>query len=70
MKIFGIFDKRSLIWFHYVLLVGALFGLGYLIDTFIPSLNILQESFMWRFIIVFLMVSISDQLIHKVIGVD
>jgi len=66
-KIFGIFDRRPLIWFHYVLLVGALFGGFYLGQTYF---NLSNLSTMKMFIYWFVVLSISDQLIHQIIGVD
>lgn len=66
-KIFGIFDRRPLIWFHYVLLVGALFGGFYLGQTYF---NLSNLSTLKMFIYWFVILSISDQLIHRIIGVD
>jgi len=59
-KILGIFDKRPLIWFHYVLLAGLVIAFYY--PKEIPSLNL--------FILLFLVLSIGDQIIHKILGVD
>lgn len=67
-KFLGIFDKRPLIWFHYVLLVGALFGGFYLGDFLIPNFSQLNIGLM--FVFWYLVISISDQLIHAIIGVD
>jgi hypothetical protein len=59
-KIFGIFDRRLLIWFHYVLLTLVVISLYY--PKQFPTLNL--------FILLFLILSISDQIIHKILGVD
>lgn len=66
-KIFGIFDQRPLIWFHYILLVGALFVGFYFGEAY---LNLSNLSTLKMFIFWFAVLSISDQLIHKIIGVD
>lgn len=66
-KIFGIFDRRPLIWFHYVLLVGALF-VGFYAGEAYFGLSKLSPTEM--FIFWFIVLSISDQLIHRIIGVD
>jgi hypothetical protein len=66
-KILGIFDKRPLIWFHYVLLVGALYGSWYLGDY------LFKESFIEWYIMLpffFITLSVADQLIHKILKVD
>lgn len=67
VKILGIFDKRPLIWFHYVLLVGALFGGFYLGEHFF---NLSKLTTIQMFIFWFIVLSISDQLIHYLLGVD
>lgn len=66
-KILGIFDKRPLIWFHYVLLVGVLFG-GYYLGEYLFSLSSVSNwiMFLWFYIVI----SIGDQLIHFILGVD
>lgn len=68
-KIFGIFDTRFLIWFHYVLLTGGLFAAFYLGEKFIglSKLNNWQMFIFW-----FLVLSITDQLIHSkyILNVD
>jgi hypothetical protein len=63
----GIFDKRPLIWFHYVLLVGAMFVGFYFGEAY---LNLSQLNPFQMFIFWYIIVSISDQLIHFFIGVD
>ena len=62
-KIWGIFDKRPLIWLHYLILeiiivVGAI------------VLITLDVGTILFFIILFLLLAISDQLIHYFLGVD
>lgn len=66
-KILGIFDRRPLIWFHYVLLIGVLFG-GYYLGDLIFNLSNIEWYYMavWFFVVL----SVSDQLIHRVLGVD
>lgn len=66
-KIFGIFDKRPLIWFHYVLLVGVLFS-GYYLGEFLFDLS--TTSWYIMFIWFFVVISIGDQIIHKILSVD
>jgi hypothetical protein len=66
-KIWGLFDRRPMIWFHYVLLVGAMFGGFYLGERYLglSGLTTAQMFIFW-----YVVVSISDQIIHKIIGVD
>jgi len=66
-KLFGIFDKRPLIWFHYVLLTGGLFGLHYLGDILF---KLDTQAWYYMFIFYFLGLALTDQLIHAVIRVD
>ena len=66
-KIFGIFSTNLLIWFHYILLVGALFGGFYLGESY---LNLSKLTTIQMFIFWFVVLSISDQLIHKILRVD
>ncbi len=66
-KLFGFLDKRPMIWFHYVLLLGVLFASWYTGDF------LFQENFtkLWLMSVWFYAwISIGDQLIHCVIGVD
>lgn len=69
-KLWGIFDKRPLIWFHYVLLVGVLYGSWFIGDLLYKSqmLRFYEWYIMLPWIFVFL--SIGDQLIHKFLRVD
>ena len=66
-KIFGIFDTRIMIWFHYVILTGVLFAGFYIGEIYfnLSHLNTGQMFFYW-----FLVLSIGDQLIHWFLGVD
>ena len=72
-KFLGIFSKKPLIWFHYVLLTGVLFGAFFLAVKFglvnqyqpLPT-KLWLELFGWYF----LFISIGDQLIHAVLRVD
>jgi len=66
-KIFGIFDTRSLIWFHYMLLVGALFLFH---EIGVKLFDLDNNGYFYMFIYYFLVISISDQLIHYILGVD
>ena len=66
-KILGIFSTNKLIWFHYALLVGAAFLGFYLGEQF---LNLSTFSNTQMFIFWFVVLSISDQIIHKILGVD
>lgn len=65
-KFLGIFDRRPLIWLHYVILFSVLilgFYIGdYLFDNFQSSWIMFPWLFVW--------LSIGDQLIHKILGVD
>lgn len=66
-KLFGLFDKRWKIWFHYVLLVLLLFPEYFLGRTiFGNSFNNFFIMFIWFFVFL----SLGDQLIHKILGVD
>lgn len=66
-KILGIFDRRPLIWFHYILLIGILF-LSHYIGTLYFNLD--SQSYTFMAIWYFLWISIGDQLIHYILGVD
>jgi len=63
-KILGIFDRRPLIWLHYVLL--TLISQVSTILWFKPT----TRTFLTTFIVFFLIISISDQIIHKILNVD
>lgn len=63
MKFLGIFDERPLIWFHYVLLVA-------IILIFYYTQGIILYNSIKLIILLFLVISIGDQLIHKILGVD
>ncbi len=77
-KIFGIFSKEPLIWLHYVLLTSLVI-LARVFLNWISNNNdfinlnepwqILSQLSLW-FITYFLIISIGDQLIHKILGVD
>jgi len=61
-KFLGIFDKRPLIYFHYVLLVGVL----WLALEVVPSTFGYWSIWGW----IFVWITVGDQLIHYVLGVD
>lgn len=69
-KLWGVFDTRPLIWFHYLLLVFAI--------IFIENLEIDLDflNLPWPGLILLaialsvLYIGIVDQVIHKVLGVD
>ena len=66
-KLFGIFDRRPLIWFHYLLLTLVLFG-SYYFGNYL-----LQTKFteLWVMFLWFLgTLWIGDSIIHAIIGVD
>lgn len=76
-KYLGILDKRPLIWFHYFLLVGIIFFTYWIssisgIMGLISSSGILIKSLGWilLFILYYFFISIGDQLIHFILGVD
>jgi len=66
-KILGIFSKEPLIWFHYVLLIGVLF-LAYYIGDYL--INLSTASWYIMAVWFYLFISIGDQIIHKILGVD
>lgn len=72
-KLLGIFSKNPLIWFHYILLVGVLFvaffGLNYLGIVQMDS-ELSVQKWIVLFIWYYAFISIGDQIIHKIIGVD
>jgi len=72
-KILGIFDKRPLIWFHYALLTGVVFLAHYVSDiTGLEAIVLTKPALGWTLLAIwyFLWLSISDQLIHAILGVD
>ena len=66
-KIYGILDRRPLIWFHYVLLVGILFLSHYAGNTYFDLDN---KTYIFMAIWYYIWISVGDQLIHKILGVD
>ena len=72
-KFIGIFDKRPLIWFHYVLLVFVLFG-GYFGAAWLgfisPAPSLPFTSWLILFFWYYVVVSIGDQIIHAILRVD
>ena len=66
-KILGIFDRRPLIWFHYVLLVLAVYGAFILGEALfkVSEWGIVPMLLFW-----FVALSVSDQIIHVLLGVD
>lgn len=73
-KIFGIFDRRPSIWFHYVLLTGVLFlaffSLNYFGFVEMNSSSVQPLGWFGLFLWYFAFISIGDQLIHYFLGVD
>lgn len=74
-KLFGFIDQRPLIWFHYVLLVGATFAGFYLVDFFgLPQqagdAGVLSSTWIFLFGFYVVWIGVSDQIIHRVLGVD
>lgn len=70
-KFLGIFDKRPLIWFHYVLLTIIVLITWYISIVginFYTQLSWIQYA--KDFLIFYLVISISDQFIHLILGVD
>ena len=72
-KILGIFDRRPLIWFHYVLLTGVLFG-GFFAASWLNLVTVNTELSAQKWAILFvwyyIFISIGDQFIHKILKVD
>lgn len=66
-KWLGFIDKRPLIWGHYVLLIGILYGAYYLGDLVFGSIFTKWYIMLPWF---FIFISLGDQAIHFVIGVD
>lgn len=66
-RILGIFDKRPLIWGHYMLLAGVLLLMRY---VGVKYLELDTKGNFYIFIYYFLVISISDQLIHHLLKVD
>lgn len=74
-KILEIFDRRPLIWFHYLLLVILVEIILFLtvlqIGPFGPGgVCVIKWGIIKIFIILYLVISIGDQLIHKILKVD
>ncbi len=64
-KIFGMFSRKPLIWFHYSLLLlflylGVLFNNSYLSDV----------NWIWTTIFFYIVISLGDQVIHKILNVN
>ncbi len=60
-------EKRFLIWLHYALLVGILFGAYYLGDALV---DLTHKSNIFMFIWFFVFVAFGDQLLHYILNVD
>lgn len=76
-KFLGFIDRRPLIWFHYLLLVGVVI-LGYYISRWIKLMDLIQSSNLffkilgWISLILlyYFLLLIFDNIIHKILGVD
>lgn len=68
-KILGIFSRKPLIWLHYFLLDIIIILTFYWMFPSIQT-TLMLDNFTRNFIILYLVISISDQLIHKILGVD
>lgn len=72
-KFLGIFDRRPLIWFHYVPLVGIV-TLTYFESVWLNLMTIVNSHPLlgWPAILLlyYVNLSIGDQLVHFVLGVD
>lgn len=66
-KILGIFDRRITIWIHYIILVISSYLIFKITEIYsdINSWGILRMFIFW-----FIVISILDQIIHKILGVD
>lgn len=67
-KFLGIFDKRPLIWFHYVLLTGILF-IAFFSASMLGIVNQFQQlpptTWVILFVWYFLFITIGDTIIHR-----
>lgn len=70
-KLWGIFSKEWKIWFHYVLLTVIVIVARIIINWLSNAQDQIgfAQIFLWL-ITYFLVISISDQIIHKILGVD
>jgi len=64
-KILGFLSKEPLIWLHYALLLLVLW-FGVLINNAYLS----QSHIVWTFLFLYIVISLGDQAIHKILGVD
>lgn len=68
-KWLGIFDKRPLIWFHYLLLVGIIFLFIQLSLKYWVEIRSVTGNFV-LFLILLILTAGADQLIHNMLKVD
>lgn len=72
-KLFGFIDKRPLIWFHYLLLVGIVI-LGYFLSKWIGLMGLTETNKVlgWILLIIlyYILLLVGDNLIHTILGVD
>lgn len=71
-KFFNIFSKDILIWFHYVLLEAIILAFGYLSASlsYGKLIPFFQMYSVLSIIGLYFAISVGDQLIHAILGVD
>ena len=74
-KLFGFIDKKPMIWFHYIPLVGVIFLAHWLsVNRFfnLEALTVTHPIEGWLLLGLwyYLFLLIGDNLIHTIIGVD
>jgi hypothetical protein len=71
-KFLGIFDKRPLIWFHYVLLEAIILTFGFLSASYSSGklVSFFEMYSVLSIIGLYFVISVSDQIIHAILNVD
>jgi hypothetical protein len=71
-KFLGIFSKKPIVWFHYLLLTGVLF-LAFFSLSWVGIVNMVTPLSLTKWVILFIwyfaFISIGDQIIHKILGI-
>jgi hypothetical protein len=71
-KFLGLFDKRPLIWFHYVLLEAIILAFGYLSASYSYGklISFFEMYSILSIVGLYFAISVGDQIIHAILNVD